>query len=215
MLKHKFMPKYPTSGLCRYSELDMLCSVGPGHPIHNVEKIIVGVESHKFVGSGRYCQGTLGYAKGDPLYGTFCGQTEADKIHQGSALDRQEVGHTIHDVTIPDSGERRNFSTGSVRDTTKGKGRFDLISPFAMKRLAIRLEDGASKYEARNWEKGIPASSFIDSAQRHINQYLQGDKTEDHLAAALWNIHALMHTEEMIKRGKLPDSLNDLPDYGE
>lgn len=117
---------------------------------------------------------------------------------------------------LPDSGERREFETGSVRDKREGKGRFDLMSPIALLRYAKHMEAGMSKYGERNWEKGQPLMSYIDSAMRHINDWIfnrltgQEDK-EDHMAAAIWNIGSFMHTEEMIKRGLLPIELNDIP----
>ena len=37
---------------------------------------------------------------------------------------------------VKDSGERQEFNTGSRRDTCVGKGRYDLISPVALRRLA-------------------------------------------------------------------------------
>jgi len=33
------------------------------------------------------------------------------------------------------------------------------------------------------------------------------------LIAAIWNLQALLHIEEMIKRGKLSEELLDLPNY--
>jgi len=39
-------------------------------------------------------------------------------------------------------------------------------------------------------------SVFYDSAQRHMMQWWEGDETEDHLAAAAWNIMSLMHIEK-------------------
>ena len=51
-----------------------------------------------------------------------------------------------------DSGERQHFDTGAVRDTTKGKGRFDLLSPEVLFRLARWTEEG-TKIFRRNWEK--------------------------------------------------------------
>ncbi|KKL21906.1 hypothetical protein LCGC14_2440720, partial [marine sediment metagenome] len=39
--------------------------------------------------------------------------------------------------------KREEFSTGAVRDNRKGKGRFDLASPFAEARRAAVLEYGA------------------------------------------------------------------------
>ena len=113
---------------------------------------------------------------------------------------------------VNDSGKRQDFDTGSVRDTREGKGRFDLISPVALKRLAIHFENGAKKYGTRNWEKGQPIMRYCDSCIRHIYSFIEGDRSEDHLAAAMWNIHCMIHTEEMINRGILPKELNDIPD---
>jgi hypothetical protein len=114
---------------------------------------------------------------------------------------------------LKDSGERKVFETGAQRDMSEGKGRYDLISPIFTKRLAVVMEKGANKYSARNWEKGMPLSRFIDSAKRHIDQFLEGKRDEDHAAQAAFNLMGLIHTEEMIKRGILPAELNDLPDY--
>ena len=116
-------------------------------------------------------------------------------------------------MEIKDSGERQEFETGSVRDSADGKGCPSLISPIALQRLAVLLEGGAKKYEVRNWEKGQPLCRYIDSAVRHLFTFLEGHRDEDHLAAALWNVMALIHTEEMIKRWRLPQKLNDLPEY--
>lgn len=115
--------------------------------------------------------------------------------------------------SIKDSGTRRKFDSGAVRDAETGKGRFDLISPIALTRLAQHYESGAVKYSARNWEKGIPLSTFMDSTLRHLNKYREGIRDEDHITAALWNVAGFIHTEEMIKRELLPKELDDLPCY--
>lgn len=91
-------------------------------------------------------------------------------------------------MKIKDSGDRTLFSTGSVRDMHKGKGRLDLLPCSAILELAKHSENGALKYGERNVDKGINQSSFIDSGLRHIFKYLRGDKDENHLVAALWNI---------------------------
>jgi len=114
---------------------------------------------------------------------------------------------------VKDSGERRKFGTGAVRDMALGKGRYDLISPLAMKRLAKHYQNGSLKYGDRNWEKGIPLNSYLDSAMRHLFNYLEGLRDEDHLSACLWNVSALIHMEEMIERGLMPKELNNLPNY--
>lgn len=112
---------------------------------------------------------------------------------------------------LKDSGTRRDFATGSVRDAATGKGRYDLVSPIALQLLARVLERGAVKYEARNWEKGQPVSVFFDCAIRHLYKHLAGWRDEDHLAAALWNVAGIVHTEHQIARGKLPRELLDWP----
>lgn len=114
---------------------------------------------------------------------------------------------------LKDSGERKEFIGGAIRDTSRGKGRYDLISPHSIFRLARVFEKGAEKYAARNWEKGMNLSRLIDSALRHTFQYLEGHRDEDHLGQAAWNLMAAIHTEEMIRRGVLPAELNDLPKH--
>jgi hypothetical protein len=85
------------------------------------------------------------------------------------------------------------FLSGAVRDSRIGKGRFDLISPIGLRRLAHVMEMGAAKYGDRNWEKGMPVERFIDSALRHINQFREGHRDEDHLGHAAFNIFGAMH----------------------
>ncbi len=117
------------------------------------------------------------------------------------------------DFTTKDSGEREQFQTGAQRDTRSGKGRFDLLPAFALEREAQLLERGAEKYDPRNWEQGFPFSRCLDSAFRHLTQYVQGDDSEDHLAAVRFNVGCIMHFEEMIRRVRMNPALNDLPNY--
>lgn len=115
---------------------------------------------------------------------------------------------------LKDTGARTEFETGAVREASLvDKGRYDLVSPYAIRRLAVVCAKGAIKYDDRNWEKGMQLHRYIDSAKRHLDQYLMGQTDEDHLGHALWNIHALIHTEEMISRGILSPSLDDIPKY--
>lgn len=97
---------------------------------------------------------------------------------------------------IQDSGNRREFDSGAVRDMAEGRGRCDLLPPAAILRLARHFEAGAVKYGERNWEKGIPIKSFIDSSLRHTLKYMQGLEDEDHLVAAAWNLMCALEMEE-------------------
>ena len=111
---------------------------------------------------------------------------------------------------LEDNGEREQWSSGSVRDTRRGKGRYDLISPLALTRLARVMEEGAQKYGDRNWEGGIPMSRFLDSTLRHLCQYLCEDDEEDHLGQALWNLHCLVHFDSLRLMGELLPEFDDI-----
>lgn len=150
---------------------------------------------------------------------------------------------------IADSGERREFVSGAVRDMSEGKGRCDLLpldvaagclderavlsiiadfmemqdenilqyalQAFRTERgwdaatmileVAVHAENGAKKYGERNWEKGIPTHSYVDSAVRHYLKWKRGDEDERHDRAFCWNVLALMWTM------KHKAEYNDLP----
>lgn len=74
---------------------------------------------------------------------------------------------------------------------------FGLFNPFVYERLAKWYELGAEKYKKpRNWESGMSYCRLLDSAKRHINRFIKGERGEDHLIAALWNLLAYLHYEE-------------------
>jgi hypothetical protein len=106
-------------------------------------------------------------------------------------------------TTVEDSGKREEQGTGAVRDTQDGKPRYDLIPVTALRRLAYHYANGAKKYGDRNWEKGIPASRCLASAERHLFQYVEGDDSEDHLSALIFNIMAILHWEETERKDML------------
>jgi len=142
----------------------------------------------------------------------YCETIERRKSRQPSPAVADMADITVpnkkeHRFTLKDSGQREAFESGMVRDIREGKGRYDLISPIALRRLAIVYEKGAVKYEDRNWEKGAPMSRFMDSALRHLNQYKEGKRDEDHIAQACWNLFAMLHFDEV------KPELNDLPSY--
>lgn len=113
------------------------------------------------------------------------------------------------DGKICDNGERISYGDGmAMREPSVGKGRYDLISPFATRRLAKWMELGAEKYSSRNWEKGMPYSRYVDSAKRHLDKFVMGMEDEDHLAAVAFNIFAIMHHQELGQ-----DELDDMPHY--
>lgn len=97
---------------------------------------------------------------------------------------------------VKDSWQREAFDTWAVRDTDEWKPRFDLISPYALNRLAHHMRKWAEKYGERNWEKGIPTDRCYASALRHLMKRAIWCREEDHLSAVLFNIMAIIHFEE-------------------
>ncbi len=89
------------------------------------------------------------------------------------------------------------FPTGARRSGDAQSERYDLITPIGLRRLAETYAEGAARHGERNWELGMPASALVNHALRHMNLWMTGDDSEDHLAHAAWNMLALMHFEEL------------------
>lgn len=117
----------------------------------------------------------------------------------------------VRDQPLKDTGKRQSFTTGAQRDCKTGKGAYHLLPYEPLFRYALTMQKGATKYDARNWEKGMPLSQFVDSAFRHLLRWMNGERDEDHLAQCFWNIGCLMQGIEWIRVGKWPAELNDIP----
>jgi hypothetical protein len=126
----------------------------------------------------------------------------------GIALSNGELPKT----GIKDSGERREFATGAVRDRGKGKGAPSLVPNWVIWLVSRVYEDGAAKYASRNWEKGMGLSNYIDSAERHLAKLKAGMRDEPHATQVAWNIIGYIFTAWLIKTGKRPAELNDMTD---
>ena len=112
---------------------------------------------------------------------------------------------------IKSVGKHRGFESGAQRDSKAGKGRYDLLFWRVIHALAIHFQKGAEKYSARNWEKGMPVSEFLDSGGRHYAQLMMGENDENHLVSALWNLGCAYETIMRIQDGTLPKELWDMP----
>ena len=62
--------------------------------------------------------------------------------------------------------------------------------------VSIQYKQGAEKYGERNWEKGFPIHSFIDSGVRHFLMHIDGKVDEPHDRAFIWNMLGCMWTME-------------------
>lgn len=87
------------------------------------------------------------------------------------------------------------FASGARRSADVAEERWDLMPTLGLWRVARTSAEGAMKYGEGNWLKGIPVRDYLNHAIRHIALWLAGDRTEDHLAHAAWNLLAACHTE--------------------
>jgi len=102
--------------------------------------------------------------------------------------------------TIKDSGYREEFASGMVRDTADDKLDPSLVKDGPMyKRWVTHLTLGAKKYAARNWMKASGQAEydrFRQSAQRHFDQWFDGETDEDHAAAVFFNINGAEYVRD-------------------
>ena len=145
--------------------------------------------------------------------GHLLGKGPSESLKVNKDYSPIEASQDLDSFGFNFSSDNREFDTGAKRDSATGKPRPDLISGFATQRRAKVMELGATKYGIRNWEKGMPLSVFLASATRHLNQFMLGESDEEHLAHCAFNLVAIMHGQEMLRRGIWPAEYNDLPDY--
>lgn len=106
----------------------------------------------------------------------------------------EEVVKTIK-KTFPNTSNT-TFPTGAVRSTDANHVAYHLISPIGIRRVAETYAEGEKKYGSFQWEKGMPIGDILNHGLNHVFLYLNGDRSEDHLAHAAWNLMAAMHMEE-------------------
>jgi hypothetical protein len=95
------------------------------------------------------------------------------------------------------SNNRHEYDTGAVRSADCDNVRYDLISPIGLRALARTYAEGAEKFGAGNWENGMPVTDMLNHAIAHIYNFLGGDRSEEHLAHAAWNLLGAIHSMEL------------------
>jgi hypothetical protein len=95
------------------------------------------------------------------------------------------------------SNDRHEYDTGAVRSADCDDVRYDLISPIGLRALARTYAEGAKKFGAGNWENGMPVTDMLNHAIAHVYNFLGGDRSEDHLAHATWNLLGAIHSMEL------------------
>lgn len=96
------------------------------------------------------------------------------------------------------------YTTGAVRSGDAEATRYDLVPLAGWKRVAEAAKFGSKKYSPHNWLKGMPVSDLLNHALAHIQQYLAGDQSEDHLGHAAWNVMAACEMEQRPDQMDIP-----------
>lgn len=92
---------------------------------------------------------------------------------------------------------RKEYDTGAVRSGDCEETRYDLITPIGLRALAQTYAEGMHKFGYCNWENGMPVTDLLNHAIAHIYKFLGGNRDEDHLAHAAWNLLGAIHSMEM------------------
>lgn len=90
----------------------------------------------------------------------------------------------------------RVFDTGAKRDDNSTKPFIHNLKGYTRMRFGYHTTLGALKYGNGNWEKGMPTLSYLESVDRHLASYMEGDRSEDHLAAIIFGIQGCMMNEK-------------------
>jgi hypothetical protein len=109
---------------------------------------------------------------------------------------------------------RHEYDTGAVRSDDCDQVRYDLISPIGLRALARTYHEGAVKFGSHNWENGMPVADLLNHAIAHIFNFLGGDRSEDHLGHATWNLIGAIHSLEKwphLNAGTLREKNCDVP----
>ncbi len=97
----------------------------------------------------------------------------------------------------PRPGVTEKFGTGAVRSDAVEEFRYDLVSPIGLREVARACAEGAAKYGDWNWENGMPVHDLLNHAIAHVYAFLSGDRSEQHLGHAAWNLLSAIHSHEL------------------
>ena len=116
------------------------------------------------------------------------------------------------DAAVAEGTGTVTYRTGARRSADAEHLRYDPITPVGLEAVARAACDGVHKYGDFNWERCMAASVLLNHALRHIYLFLQGDRSEDHLGHAGWNVLGAIHSVEMwpeLNEGTLRKELVD------
>lgn len=99
--------------------------------------------------------------------------------------------------------KHRIFDSGAKRDSNSNKPFIHNLKGYTRQRFGYHMNLGSYKYGDGNWLKGMPTDQYLESIDRHLAAYMEGDRSEDHLSAIIFGIQGCMINEK--NEGVQPD----------
>lgn len=92
--------------------------------------------------------------------------------------------------------KERVFESGAKRDSNENKPFIHNLKGYTRQRFGYHMTKGALKYGDGNWTKGMPTDQYLESVDRHLASYMEGDRSEDHLSAIIFGVQGCMINEQ-------------------
>lgn len=92
--------------------------------------------------------------------------------------------------------QSREFESGAKRDSNNNKPFVHNLKGYTRLRFGYHMTKGSLNYGDGNWLKGMPTDSYLESVDRHLAKYMDGDRSEDHLSAIIFGIQGCMINEQ-------------------
>jgi hypothetical protein len=105
---------------------------------------------------------------------------------------------------VKESIDVKENPSGMHRGSNEGKPNYRLIHIPFLTRFAVHLGKGAKIYGKGNWKKANSQEELEhaeESAERHLMQWLDGERDEDHAMAVVFNIMVAEHVREKLQHG--------------
>lgn len=107
-----------------------------------------------------------------------------------SETAKQEVEERLNKI------KNRVFESGAQRDSNDNKPFIHNLLGYTRQRFGYHMNLGSRKYGDSNWMKGMPTAQYLESVDRHLAAYMEGDRSEDHLSAIIFGIQGCMINEK-------------------
>lgn len=117
-------------------------------------------------------------------------------MKEGELEDQFARLNVVKKEILKDVPISREFDTGAKRDSNSNKPFIHNLLGYTRQRYGYHTNLGARKYGDSNFVLGIPSSVALESLDRHLAAYMEGDRSEDHLSAIIFGAQLCMLNEK-------------------